>query len=105
MVEGYNWDHYANVNNNISGYRSTTATDISITMGCESKPASFRSLSMPNSLVTFNRFWESSALFTPAATTDTVAIAAGALADQPAISLAFFTQLAVGANPIALNCP
>ena len=59
MVEGYNWDHYQNVMT--TGYRSTKVFDFYYTIACNGGNSLYRSFSMPNSLVTFNRFWGSAA--------------------------------------------
>jgi hypothetical protein len=79
-VEGYNWDHYANID--ITQYRGTANYDLAFTIGCNSASANtvFRGNSMPNSLVTFGRFWDS----------------AGTAVDQPAITNAFLSGLGDG---------
>ena len=74
MVEGYNWDHFPNVN--ATFYRGTFNKDLSYTIGCFGSNSLFRSHSMPNSLVTFNRFWNS----------------VGTAVDQQALSIAFLGQ-------------
>ncbi len=50
MVEGYNWDHFQNINGTF--YRSTFIADLTYTIGCFGGNSLFRSHSMPNSLVT-----------------------------------------------------
>ena len=57
QVEGYNWDHYDNVNT--TQYRGSFAGDLTYTVGCGGANDTFRAHGMPNSLVTFNRFWNS----------------------------------------------
>jgi len=58
MVEGYNFDHYANITPGGSFYRGEDAsTDVGVTV-CGGQQIN-RAHTMPNSLVTFNRFWES----------------------------------------------
>ena len=73
MVEGYNFDHYTNITPGGSFYRGEDATfDVGTTV-CGGREV-VRSHSMPNSLVTFNRFWNS----------------AGSSVDQPSITSQFF---------------
>jgi hypothetical protein len=57
MAEGFNWDHFENID--LTGYRSTNLSDIAATMEC-GDPANphYRRSSMPNSAVTFDRFWK-----------------------------------------------
>jgi len=56
MVEGYNFDHYANLTPGGPFYRgSDPATDVGVTV-CGGDQVN-RAHTMPNSLVTFNRFW------------------------------------------------
>ena len=56
MVEGYNFDHYANITPGGSFYRgSDPSFDVGITV-CGGGQSN-RAHTMPNSLVTFNRFW------------------------------------------------
>jgi len=57
QVEGYNWDHLGNFN--LFGYRYTGPGDIVWTATCGGGNNAFRQFGMPNSLVTFNRFWNS----------------------------------------------
>jgi hypothetical protein len=73
MVEGYNFDHYANTTPGGPFYRGEDATlDVGVTV-CGGSQV-IRAHSMPNSLVTFNRFWNSS----------------GTSVDQPKILSKFF---------------
>ncbi len=91
MVEGYNWDHYENIyNSNFSGYRQGTAADLTYTIGCQGSNSVFRSHSMPNSLVTFNRFW------------NTVGSNSATDPDQLLLSIAFLGQDRPG--QVALHC-
>jgi hypothetical protein len=85
MVEGYNWDHYPNVNGNY--YRNTANYDLAYTMACGGANNLFRAFSMPNSLVTFNRFWGS----------------AGTADDQVAASNDYFNAAQTGVVA-DLNC-
>ena len=56
MPEGFNWDHYPNVNQTV--YRSTDLDAFYASIGdCDPANPLFRMHSMPNSAVTFNRFW------------------------------------------------
>jgi hypothetical protein len=75
MVEGYNFDHYQNIYGDVN-YRGTSAQDLTYVIGCFGANSVFRSHSMPNSLVTFNRFWNS----------------VGTSIDQQAISIAFLGE-------------
>jgi len=84
MVEGYNWDHFQNING--TSYRSSFIADLTYTIGCFGGNSVFRSHSMPNSLVTFNRFWNS----------------VGSAVDQHAISVAFLGEDFPG--QMDLNC-
>ena len=73
MVEGYNFDHYTNITPGGPFYRGEDATfDVGTTV-CGGRQV-VRSHSMPNSLITFNRFWNS----------------AGTTVDQPRITSKFF---------------
>jgi hypothetical protein len=73
MVEGYNFDHYANITPGGPFYRGEDATfDVGTTV-CGGRQV-IRAHSMPNSLITFNRFWQSS----------------GTAIDQPKIVTQFF---------------
>jgi hypothetical protein len=73
MVEGYNFDHYANITPGGQFYRGQDATlDVGVNV-CGGQQV-IRAHSMPNSLVTFNRFWNSS----------------GTSVDQPLILSNFF---------------
>jgi hypothetical protein len=73
MVEGYNFDHYANITPGVTFYRGEDATlDVGTTV-CGGQQV-IRAHSMPNSLVTFNRFWNST----------------GTTVDQPKILSNFF---------------
>jgi hypothetical protein len=73
MVEGYNFDHYSNITPGGTFYRGEDATfDVGTTV-CGGREV-VRSHSMPNSLITFNRFWNS----------------AGSTVDQPSITSQFF---------------
>ena len=73
MVEGYNFDHYANITPGGSFYRGQDASfDVGTTV-CGGREEE-RSHSMPNSLITFNRFWNS----------------LGTTVDQPSITSQFF---------------
>jgi len=57
MVEGYNFDHYQNITPGGPFYRADhPEVDIGIS-SCGGTQDTFRSHSMANSLVTFNRFW------------------------------------------------
>jgi hypothetical protein len=85
MVEGYNFDHYANINGDVN-YRFTFAYDLTYTIGCYGANSVFRSHSMPNSLVTFNRFWNS----------------VGSSVDQRALSVAFLGEAFPG--QVDLHC-
>jgi hypothetical protein len=59
MVEGYNLDHYANITPEGPFYRGADASlDVGVAV-CRGEPV-VRAHTMPNSLVTFNRFWSSS---------------------------------------------
>jgi hypothetical protein len=72
MVEGYNFDHYANITPEGPFYRGEDASlDVGVAV-CGGEQV-VRAHTMPNSLVTFNRFWESS----------------GTPVDQPSILTAF----------------
>jgi YVTN family beta-propeller protein len=72
LVEGYNFDHYQNLTPGGPSYRESSPGSALV----ESVATNFhrRGHSMPNSLVTFNRFWQS----------------AGTSIDQPAILKQFF---------------
>lgn len=83
-MSAYNFDHYDNLA--VTPYRYV-GPDFVYTIGCNGANATYRSHSMPNSLVTFNRFWNS----------------AGTAADQPALLNAFSVQ-ATGGDPAVLNC-
>lgn len=73
MVEGYNFDHYTNITPGGPFYRGEDATlDVGTTV-CGGRQV-IRAHTMPNSLVTFNRFWQSS----------------GTAVDQPSILSLFF---------------
>ncbi len=73
MVEGYNFDHYSNITPGGTFYRGQDASfDVGTTV-CGGREE-VRSHSMPNSLITFNRFWNS----------------AGTAVDQPSITSQFF---------------
>jgi hypothetical protein len=73
MVEGYNFDHYSNITPGGSFYRGEDATlDVGTTV-CGGQQV-IRAHSMPNSLITFNRFWNST----------------GTSVDQPKILSNFF---------------
>ena len=73
MVEGYNFDHYSNITPGGPFYRGEDATlDVGTTV-CGGQQV-MRAHSMPNSLITFNRFWNS----------------AGTAVDQPNILSQFF---------------
>ena len=73
MVEGYNFDHYTNITPGGAFYRGEDATlDVGTTV-CGGQQV-IRAHSMPNSLVTFNRFWNST----------------GTAVDQPKILSNFF---------------
>jgi hypothetical protein len=73
MVEGYNFDHYSNITPGGPFYRGADATlDVGATV-CGGQQV-IRAHSMPNSLVTFNRFWNST----------------GTAVDQPKILSNFF---------------
>jgi hypothetical protein len=83
MVEGYNFDHFQNIRPAFGGtpeaifYRGARANlDVGITV-CGGSSQILRSHSMPNSLVTFDRFWLSAG--------NTLG-----LPDQPAILTQFF---------------
>jgi hypothetical protein len=57
LVEGYNFDHYQNITPGAPFFRADTPeVDVRITT-CGGDSQVFRSHSMANSLVTFNRFW------------------------------------------------
>ena len=74
MVEPYNFDHYANVQPNTStAVFADTGFDMGINV-CGGSGGIQRDHMMPNSLITFNRFWLSS----------------GTAADQPALLSAFY---------------
>jgi len=83
-LKSYNFDEYDHMTT--TPYREV-GPDFSYTIGCEGANAKYRSHSMPNSLVTFNRFWNS----------------AGTAVDQPALLNAFSAQ-ATGGDPAVLNC-
>jgi hypothetical protein len=56
LVEGYNFDHYANITPSGSFYRGEDASlDVGTTV-CGGDQV-IRAHTMPNSLITFNRFW------------------------------------------------
>ena len=56
MDEGFNWDHYANLNS--TAYRATDLDAFYASIGdCNPANPQHRMHSMPNSAVTFNRFW------------------------------------------------
>jgi hypothetical protein len=87
MVEGYNWDRYQSLW--LTNYRGTSGFVLPETIACGGVGGAnrvFRSHSMPNSLVTFNRYWGS----------------AGNPIDQVAISNAFFAAEMV--DPVVLGC-
>lgn len=83
-LPAYNWDHYDNM---VSTPYRHTGPDFAYTVGCHGANSQFRSHSMPNSLVTFNRFWNS----------------AGSTVDQPALLNAFNAQ-AIGGDDATLDC-
>lgn len=57
MAEGFNWDHYENVDD--TKYRSTDLDAFFAAIGdCDPANPIFRMHSMPNSAVTFDRFWK-----------------------------------------------
>jgi hypothetical protein len=56
MAEGFNWDHYQNVNDTLYRFTDLSAFEASVG-GCDPANPLFRMHSMPNSAVTFNRFW------------------------------------------------
>jgi hypothetical protein len=59
MVEGYNFDHYSNISPGGPFFHGVDASlDVGITV-CGGYSQVNRAHSMPNSLVTFNRFWNS----------------------------------------------
>jgi len=75
LAEGYNFDHYANMGS-ADFYREVGRPAFAVGMtlcGLTSSDELNRKYTMPNSLVTFNRFWRS----------------AGTSADQPAITSQF----------------
>jgi hypothetical protein len=73
MVAGYNFDDYTTITPGGAFYRGEDATyDVGSTV-CGGRQV-VRSHSMPNSLITFNRFWNSS----------------GTATDQPSITSQFF---------------
>jgi hypothetical protein len=93
QVEGYNWDHFQNIN--ITNYRSTSVYDFFYTIACNGGNSLFRSFSMPNSLVTFNRYWGS------AGATGTTPPGP----DQVAMTNAFLAAaIPDGIDPVALTC-
>jgi hypothetical protein len=83
-LKSYNLDEYDTMTT--TPYREV-GPDFVYTIGCQGANAKYRSHSMPNSLVTFNRFWNS----------------AGTAVDQPALLNAFSIQ-ATGGDPAELNC-
>jgi hypothetical protein len=57
LVEGYNFDHYQNITPGGAFFRAD-APEVDVRIAtCGGDSQIFRSHSMPNSLVTFNRFW------------------------------------------------
>ena len=57
MAEGFNWDHFDNLDQTV--YRSTDLDAFFASVGdCDPANPLFRMHSMPNSAVTFNRFWK-----------------------------------------------
>jgi hypothetical protein len=93
MVEGYNWDHYQNLDT--TRYRGTSLYDFNYTIACYGGNSLFRSFSMPNSLVTFNRYWGSAGNSgtTPAGP------------DQVAITNDFLNAVSAGnVGAVALDC-
>lgn len=100
MVEGYNWDHYVNLNT--TEYRYTGLYDFTATISCGGSNDKFRSFSMPNSLVTFNRYWQSNLL----GSTDLSLIGLGTPPDQVGFTNAFLEAEGGGytGNDVALNC-
>jgi len=85
LVEGYNYDHYQNITPGGPAYRSGSPDAAVGITTCDLGGVYqiVRSHSMPNSLVTFNRFWGS----------------AGTSVDQPAILTQFFSS-----NGIIVSC-
>jgi 2-polyprenyl-6-methoxyphenol hydroxylase-like FAD-dependent oxidoreductase len=65
--------------------------DFIFTVGCNGANSKFRSHAMPNSLVTFNRFWNSAK------------VGSGAV-DQPALLNAFDQLHGGGGEPATLDC-
>jgi hypothetical protein len=88
MAEGFNWDHYDNVNQTY--YRSTDIYGLYASIGeCDPANPNFRMHSMPNSAVTFNRFWQT----------------AGTAEDLPKLYDDFMAALTGGGDdPINLTC-
>jgi hypothetical protein len=88
MAEGFNWDHYANVND--TDYRSTDIYGFYAAIGeCDPANPIFRMHSMPNSAVTFNQFWKTQ----------------GTANDLPALYDAFMASLTGGGDlPIDPTC-
>ncbi len=86
QVEGYNWDHYDNIDAN--RYRGSAAYDLLFTVGCGGGNDTFRNHGMPNSAVTFNRFWNS----------------AGTAVDQPQLLNDFSNSVDYAAALAVLNC-
>lgn len=85
-LASYNFDHYDNITT--TPYRGV-GPDFIFTVGCNGGNSQYRSHAMPNSLVTFNRFW----------------LTAGTTVDQPALLNAFDLQSPGGqGNPATLNC-
>ncbi len=81
LVEGYNFDHYQNIEPGSNFYRAAyPEIDVPITT-CGGDSQIFRDHSMANSLVTFNRFWLSA---DPAANTNNQP-------NQPDLLSQFFT--------------
>jgi hypothetical protein len=77
MIEGYNFDHYQNIlPGSITDRFASTGFDIGINV-CGGSEQIIRDHMMPNSLVTFNRFWLTSQN-------------TASLPDQPAILAKFF---------------
>jgi YVTN family beta-propeller protein len=76
LVEGYNFDHYQNITPGGPSYRESSPGSALYESMCLNSHR--RGHSMPNSLVTFNRFWQS----------------AGTSVDQPATLKQFFSPSA-----------
>jgi hypothetical protein len=88
MAEDYNFEHYP-MGGTVVSPIAMAFPDMAETMCNRSSYNMLRSFSMPNSLVTFNEFWNSR----------------GAAVDLPSVTLQFLTELAAAGNyPMDTGC-